>query len=147
MAVKYIELSDNMAPDAAFALKNLRNGVLLVEFVCSNLSLEIKDKVKLIKEASLLTRAMLLLNILSEFFQYSEAIRKLIYTTNTVEGYHRQIRKVTKNKGVFPNDTALTKLVYLAYRNVRKKWTMPIPNWGIISQQLAIKFGDRYSLL
>ena len=47
----------------------------------------------------------------------------------------------------FPNDTALTKLVYLAYRNVRKKWTMPIPNWGIISQLLAIKFGDRYSLL
>ena len=57
---------------------------------------------------------------LSEFFLYSEAIRKLIYTTNTVEGYHRQIRKVTKSKGVFPNDTALTKLVYLAYRNARK---------------------------
>jgi transposase-like protein len=84
---------------------------------------------------------------LSEFFQYSEPIRKLIYTTNTVEGYHRQIRKVTKNKGVFPNDTALIKLVYLAYRNARKKWTMPVPNWGIISQQLAIKFEDRYNLL
>ena len=76
---------------------------------------------------------------LSKFFQYSEPIRKLIYTTNTVEDYHRQIRKVTKNKGVFPNDTALVKLVYLAYRNARKKWTMPVPNWGIISQQLAIK--------
>ena len=84
---------------------------------------------------------------LSEFFQYSEPIRKLIYTTNTVEGYHRQIRKVTKKKGVFPNDTALVKLVYLAYRNARKKWTMPIPNWGIISQQLAIQFEDRYNLL
>ena len=84
---------------------------------------------------------------LSEFFQYSEPIRKLIYTTNTVEGYHRQIRKVTKNKGVFPNDTALIKLVYLAYRNARKNWTMPVPNWGIISQQLAIKFEDRYNLL
>ena len=84
---------------------------------------------------------------LSEFFQYSDPIRKLIYTTNTVEGYHRQIRKVTKNKGVFPNDTALIKLVYLAYRNARKKWTMPVPNWGIISQQLAIKFEDRYNLL
>ena len=84
---------------------------------------------------------------LSEFFQYSEPIRKLIYTTNTVEGYHRQIRKVTKNKGVFPNDTALIKLVYLAYRNARKKWTMPVQNWGIISQQLAIKFEDRYNLL
>ena len=84
---------------------------------------------------------------LSEVFQYSEPIRKLIYTTNTVEGYHRQIRNVTKNKGVFPNDTALVKLVYLAYRNARKKWTMPIPNWGIISQQLAIQFEDRYNLL
>ena len=84
---------------------------------------------------------------MSEFFRYSESIRKLIYTTNTVEGYHRQIRKVTKNKGVFPNDTALIKLVYLAYRNARKKWTMPVPNWGIISQQLAIKFEDRYNLL
>ena len=84
---------------------------------------------------------------LSKFFQYSEPIRKLIYTTNTVEDYHRQIRKVTKNKGVFPNDTALVKLVYLAYRNARKKWTMPVPNWGIISQQLAIKFEDRYNLL
>lgn len=84
---------------------------------------------------------------LSEFFQDTPAIRKLIYTTNTVEGYHRQIRKVTKNKGVFPNDTALVKLVYLAYRNIRKKWTMPISNWAIISQQMAIKFGDRYRIM
>lgn len=84
---------------------------------------------------------------LSEFFQYTAPIRRLIYTTNTVEGYHRQIRKVTKNKGVFPNDTALEKLVYLAYRNIRKKWTMPLSNWGQISQQLAIKFGDRFKLL
>ena len=51
---------------------------------------------------------------LTEYFQYTPAIRKLIYTTNTVEGYHRQIRKVTKNKGVFTSDTALEKLVYLA---------------------------------
>ena len=63
------------------------------------------------------------------------------------ENPSRQIRKMTKNKGVFPNDTALVKLVYLAYRNARKKWTMPVPNWGIISQQLAIKFDDRYNLL
>ena len=54
---------------------------------------------------------------------------------------------VSKSEGVFPNDTALVKLVYLAYRNARKKWTMPVPNWGIISQQLAIKFEDRYNLL
>lgn len=83
---------------------------------------------------------------LTEYFQYTPMIRKLIYTTNTVEGYHRQIRKVTKNKGVFPNDTALEKLVYLAYRNIKKKWTMPLANWATISQQLAIKFGERFLL-
>ena len=84
---------------------------------------------------------------LSEYFQFTSGIRKLIYTTNTVEGYHRQIRKVTKNKGVFPTDIALEKLVYLAYRNIRKKWSMPLANWGTISQQLAIKFGERFKLL
>lgn len=83
---------------------------------------------------------------LSAFFDFTAGIRPLIYTTNTVEGYHRQIRKVTKNKGVFPSDAALEKLVYLAYRNIRKKWTMPIANWGMIAQQLAIKFGDRFPL-
>ena len=83
---------------------------------------------------------------LSAYFQFSDAIRRIIYTTNTVEGYHRQIRKVTKNKGVFPNDTALEKLVYLAYRNIRKKWTMPLSNWGQTAQQLAIKFPDRFKL-
>lgn len=85
-------------------------------------------------------------NNLTTYFQYTDYIRKIIYTTNTVEGYHRQIRKVTKNKGVFPNDNALKKIVYLAYRNVRKKWTVPVPNWGLISQQFAITFGERYPI-
>ena len=84
---------------------------------------------------------------LTEYFQYTPAIRKLIYTTNTVEGYHRQVRKVTKNKGVFPSDTALEKLVYLAYRDISEKWTMPLSNWALISQQLAIKFGDRFKIM
>ena len=84
---------------------------------------------------------------LTEFFQYTKEIRRLIYTTNTVEGYHRQIRKVTKNKGVFPSDSALEKLVYLAYRNISEKWTMPLANWALISQQLAIKFGDRFEIM
>lgn len=88
MAVKYIEMSDSMAPDAAFALKNLRNGVLLVEFVCSNLSLEIKDKVKLIKEPSLLARAMSLLNILSREVQLSEL--KLSIQKRTHEDIEKQ---------------------------------------------------------
>ena len=83
---------------------------------------------------------------LSEYFQFTPDVRRLIYTTNTVEGYHRQIRKVTKNKGVFPNDTALEKPVYLAYRNIHKKWIMPLANWGSMAQQLAIKFGDRFNL-
>ena len=82
---------------------------------------------------------------LSEYFQYTPAIRSL-YTTNTVEGYHRQIRKVTKNKGAFPSDTALEKLVYLAYRNMEEV-DMPLANWATISQQLAIKFGERFKLL
>ena len=84
---------------------------------------------------------------LTEYFQYTPAIRKLIYTTNTVEGYHRQVRKITKNKGVFPSDTSLEKLVYLAYRNIREKWTMPLANWAQISQQLAIKFGERFEIM
>ena len=83
---------------------------------------------------------------LTAYFEFTDAIRRIIYTTNTVEGYHRQIRKVTKNKGVFTNETALEKLVYLAYRNIRKKWTMPLSNWGLTAQHLAIKFPERFSL-
>lgn len=84
---------------------------------------------------------------LSAYFDFSPQIRRIIYTTNTVEGYHRQIRKVTKNKGIFPNDTALEKLVYLAYTRIRRKWTMPIANWGQTAQQLAIRFNDRFSIM
>ncbi len=83
---------------------------------------------------------------LTTYFQYTAPIRKLIYTTNAVEGYHRQIRKVTKTKGAFTSDMALQKLVYLATRNIEKKWTSPLQNWGLTVQQLAIKFGDRLPL-
>ena len=83
---------------------------------------------------------------LSTYFEYSTGIRKLIYTTNAIEGYHRQIRKVTKTKGSFTNDMSLLKLVYLATKNISKKWISPIANWGLTSQQLAIKFGDRMPL-
>ena len=84
---------------------------------------------------------------LNLYFSYTADIRRVIYTTNIVEGYHRQVRKVTKTKGVFPNDDAIFKLVYLAYRNIRKKWTMPLSNWGQTSQQLAIHFGDRFNIM
>lgn len=83
---------------------------------------------------------------LSTYFQYTKPIRKIIYTTNTVEGFHRQIRKVTKTKGAFPSDDALLKLIYLATRNIMKKWTSPIQNWGITVQQLSIIFEDRLKL-
>ncbi|MCP3659880.1 MAG: transposase, partial [Bacteroidetes bacterium] len=76
----------------------------------------------------------------------STDIRRLIYTTNAVEGYHRQVRKVTKTKGSFTNDMSLLKLVYLATKNISKKWISPVANWSLTSQQLAIKFGDRMPL-
>ncbi len=83
---------------------------------------------------------------LSQYFQYTEPIRKIIYTTNAVEGFHRQVRKVTKTKGAFTSDMALLKLVYLATRNIEKKWTSPLHNWSLTVQQLYIKFGDRMPL-
>ncbi len=83
---------------------------------------------------------------LTAYFNYDTQIRKLIYTTNAVEGFHRQVRKVTKTKGVFPNDMALLKLIYLATEHISKKWTMPLANWAITAQQLHIRFGDRMKI-
>lgn len=83
---------------------------------------------------------------LSTYFDYSAPIRKIIYTTNAVEGFHRQIRKVTKNKGAFTSDMALLKLVYLVTKRIEKKWTSPIQNWGLTVQQLAIRFEGRLEL-
>lgn len=80
---------------------------------------------------------------LSTYFKYPDGIRKLIYTTNTIEGYHRQIRKVTKNKGVFTSDMALLKLIYLATERIQQKWSMPLSNWAICASQLKIIFADR----
>jgi putative transposase len=83
---------------------------------------------------------------LSTYFKYPAGIRKIIYTTNTIEGYHRQIRKVTKNKGVFTSDMALLKLIYLATERVSQKWTMPLQNWGTAASQLKIIFGNRMKM-
>jgi transposase-like protein len=84
---------------------------------------------------------------LSTFFKYSADIRRLIYTTNTIEGYHRQIRKVTKTKGAFTNDMALLKLVYLASQRIMDKWTQPLQNWSLTIQQLSIMFEGRMPAL
>lgn len=83
---------------------------------------------------------------LTTYFAYPAAIRKLIYTTNTIEGYHRQIRKVTKTKGAFTSDMALLKLIYLATKNIQKKWTQPLQNWSITVSQLSIIFEGRLTL-
>lgn len=84
---------------------------------------------------------------LSTYFKYTEDIKRIIYTTNTIEGFHRQVRKVTKNKGVFPSDDALLKLVYLAYKNISKKWTQPLQNWSLTISQLSIHFDGRLRLM
>ncbi len=84
---------------------------------------------------------------LSTYFKYTEDIKRIIYTTNTIEGFHRQVRKVTKNKGVFPSDDALLKLVYLAYKNISKKWTQPLQNWSLTISQLSINFEGRLTLM
>jgi transposase-like protein len=80
---------------------------------------------------------------LSTYFKYPDEIRKIIYTTNTVEGFNRQLRKVTKNKSVFPNDDSLLKMLYLAAMDITKKWTGHRQDWGKIRGQLMIFFEDR----
>ena len=85
-------------------------------------------------------------NKLSTYFKYTEDVRRLIYTTNAIEGFHRQVRKVTKNKTAFPSDMALLKLIYLAQRNISKKWTSPLQNWSLTVSQLSIIFGQRLKL-
>ena len=80
---------------------------------------------------------------LTQFFDYPLEIRKIVYTTNTIESLNRGIRKYTKTKSIFPHDQAAIKVVYLAISNIEKKWTMPIQNWGMILQQFLIKFEDR----
>ena len=83
---------------------------------------------------------------LSTFFAYPAQIRRLIYTTNSAEGYHRQLRKVTKTKSIFTTPEAARKLLFLANRDILKKWTMPIPNWPLILNQLVIRFEGRLTI-
>jgi len=80
---------------------------------------------------------------LSAFFDFPPEIRRLIYTNNGIESYNRQLRKVTKNKAVFPTNDSVRKLLYLAHRDLAKKWTMPLPNWANILNQLVVYFPSR----
>lgn len=81
---------------------------------------------------------------LATMFEYPADIRRLIYTTNSVEGYNRQLRKVIKTKGAFPSGEAARKLLFLANRDITRKWTAPVHNWAKVLNQLAIRFGERF---
>lgn len=82
------------------------------------------------------------------FFAFPEEIRKVIYTTNTIESVNRQIRKIIKNKGVFPDDKSIQKIIFLSLQNAAKKWTMPIKDWSLALNQFEILCGDfKYDLL
>lgn len=79
----------------------------------------------------------------SSFFQFSDEIRRIMYTTNIIEGLNRQYRKVTKTKSVFPSDTSLEKMLYLASRNITQKWTQRYRNWDQVLSQLIILYDER----
>lgn len=83
---------------------------------------------------------------LATMFKYPEQIRRIIYTTNAIENFNRQLRKVTKTKSAFVSDDALLKQLYLVTMQVTDKWTMPIKDWGSILMQLMIFFGDRVNV-
>jgi transposase-like protein len=80
---------------------------------------------------------------LSTYFKYPQAVRTLIYTTNTIENFNRQLRKVTKNKSIFPTDDSLFKMLYLVTTDITKKWNTRRKNWGEIHSQLAVYFDER----
>ena len=80
---------------------------------------------------------------LATYFKYPEAVRRLIYTTNAIEGFNRQLRKVTKSRTVFPTDDSLLKMLYLAMTDITKKWTGRRQDWGQIHSQLVIYFEER----
>ena len=83
---------------------------------------------------------------LTTYFKYSSDVRRLIYTTNPIEGFHRQVRKYTKTKGSFTSENALFKLVFCAINNITAKWNQPIPNWALTISQLDIYFPNRLNI-
>jgi len=80
---------------------------------------------------------------LTAFFQFPLEIRRIIYTTNAVESYHRMVRKFTKAKAIFPTDDSIRKVIYLSVKEISKKWTMPVRDWGLAYAQFVIFFEER----
>jgi putative transposase len=83
---------------------------------------------------------------LTTMFDFPKEIRRMIYTTNTVEGYHRQLRKVIKTKSSFSSPEAARKLLYLISRDITRKWTAPTRDWAKVLNQLAIRFEGRFPI-
>jgi transposase-like protein len=83
---------------------------------------------------------------LSTYFKYTKPVRRLIYTTNPIEGFHRQVRKYTKSKGAFTSENALFKALYCAIKQIKKKWNMPVRDWSLTISQLDIFFKDRLNV-
>jgi len=83
---------------------------------------------------------------LSGYFHYNKDIRRIMYTTNIIEGFHRQLRTVTKSKGAFQSEDALMKLLFLVQENICAKWNKPVHNWNQTLAQLSIIFADRLKL-
>lgn len=77
------------------------------------------------------------------YFKFPKDLRRLIHTTNAIEGFNRQLRKVTKSKAVFPTDDSLFKMLYLAMLDITKKWTGRRQDWSVIHAQLAVYYADR----
>lgn len=83
---------------------------------------------------------------LTTYFKYSSDVRRLIYTTNPIEGFHRQVRKYTKTKGAFTSENALFKLIFCAINNIAIKWNQPLNNWALTISQLDIYFPNRLNI-
>lgn len=84
-------------------------------------------------------------DVIRPFFEFSDDVRRIMYTTNIIEGVNRQFRKVTKAKSSFPSDTSLSKMLYLASQNVKKKWTQRYRNWDLVLSQLLVLYPERLS--
>jgi len=84
-------------------------------------------------------------DVVRPFFEFSDDVRRIMYTTNIIEGVNRQFRKVTKTKSSFPSDTSLSKMLYLASQNVKKKWTQRYRNWDLVLSQLMLLYPERLS--
>ncbi len=82
---------------------------------------------------------------LTPFFEFPNEIRRIIYTTNAMEGYHRMVRKFTKTKSISPTDDSIRKTIYLNMKEIAKQWTMPVRDRGLAHAQFAIFFEDRFA--